>query len=141
MAKKGETVIVHYRGVLKNGREFDSSEGREPLQFTLGAGSMIPGFEKAVSKMKVGETKTVTVKASEAYGPYRKDLVMELPREKLPAGLSVKVGDQLQLKNPRGGTTKVNVVKVIDTSITVDANNELAGQDLIFTLKLIAVRK
>jgi len=141
MAKKGETVIVHYRGILKNGKEFDSSEGREPLQFTLGASSMIPGFEKAVSKMTVGEMKTVTIKASEAYGPFRKDLVMEISRDKLPPELSVKAGDQLQLKNPRGGTTKVKVVKAIDTSITVDANHELAGQDLIFTLKLIAVRK
>jgi peptidylprolyl isomerase len=141
MAKKGETVIVHYRGILKNGKEFDSSEGREPLQFTLGASSMIPGFEKAVSKMTVGEMKTVTIKASEAYGPFRKDLVMEISRDKLPPALSVKAGDQLQLKNPRGGTTKVKVVKAIDTSITVDANHELAGQDLIFTLKLIAVRK
>jgi peptidylprolyl isomerase len=141
MAKKGETVIVHYRGVLKNGKEFDSSEGREPLQFTVGAGSMIPGFEKAVSIMKVGEMKTVTIKASEAYGPFRRDLVMNVPREKLPPGLSVKAGDQLQLKNPGSGTTKVKVVGVTDASITVDANHELAGQDLIFTLKLIAVRK
>ena len=85
MAKKGETVVVHYRGTLKNGKEFDSSEGREPLQFTIGNGSMIPGFEKAVCGMKIGETKTITLKASEAYGPIRKDLLLEISRDKLPA--------------------------------------------------------
>jgi peptidylprolyl isomerase len=141
MAKKGETVILHYRGTLNNGKEFDSSEGREPLQFTVGSGTMIPGFEKAVSSMKVGETRVVTIKAAEAYGPYRKELVMEIPREKLAPGLSARVGDKLQLPNSRGGTTIVKVTQATEKSITVDANHELAGQDLIFTIKLLAVRK
>jgi peptidylprolyl isomerase len=138
MAKKGETVVVHYRGNLKNGKEFDSSEGREPLQFTIGSGSVIPGFEKAVCRMKIGETKTITLKASEAYGQIRKDLILEISRDKLPAGLSLRVGDKLKIRN---GTAEVKVVKTTDNSITVDANHELAGQDLTFTLKLIACTK
>ena len=138
MAKKGDTVVVHYRGMLKNGKEFDSSEGREPLQLIIGSGSMIPGFEKAVSAMKVGETKNVTIKSSEAYGPLRQDLILEIKRDKLPLGMTPKVGDKLQI---RGGATEVKVVKATDTSITVDANHELAGQDLIFTLKLVAIKK
>jgi peptidylprolyl isomerase len=141
MPKKGDSVVVHYRLTLKNGKEYDSSEGHEPLQFIVGAGSMIPGFEKAVSSMKVGETKTVTVKAAEAYGPIRKDLIMEVKRDNLPPGLSPKVGEKLQVKNSRGENVQVKVVKTSDDSITVDANHELAGQDLIFTLKLLVVTK
>jgi peptidylprolyl isomerase len=141
MAKKGDTVVVHYRGTLKDGKEFDTTECREPLVFTLGIGSMILGFEKAVSTMKVGETKTVTIKAREAYGQFHPELVKEIQRDKLPADLSTRVGDKLQMKNPRGETTQVKVIRVTDASITVDANHELAGQDLIFTLKLIALRK
>jgi peptidylprolyl isomerase len=141
MAKKGDTVVVHYRGMLKDGKEFDSSEGREPLQLIIGAGSMIPGFEKAVSSMQVGETKTVTIKSKEAYGPVRRDLILEIKRDKLPPGLSPKAGDRLQTRNSRGGTSEVKVVKVTDASVTVDANHELAGQDLIFTIKMVAIKK
>jgi peptidylprolyl isomerase len=141
MVKKGEIVIVHYRGVLNNGKEFDTSEYREPLQFVMGAGSMIPAFEKAVSTMKIGEVKTVTIKSSQAYGPIRKDLIMEMPRDKLPSASASRVGDKLQVKNSRGETTVVRVVKITDTTITIDGNHELAGEDLTFTLKLIAIRK
>jgi FKBP-type peptidyl-prolyl cis-trans isomerase 2 len=139
MVKRGDMVVVHYRGTLKNGKEFDSSEGHEPLQFILGSGSMIPGFEKAVGKMKLGETKTVTLKPAEAYGQIRKDLIMEVKRDRLPDGMSIKAGDKLQMRNPRGGSTEVRVIKTTEDSITVDANHELAGQELTFTLKLIAV--
>ncbi len=140
MIKKGDNVTVHYRGVLTDGKEFDSSEGREPLQFTFGIGAMIPGFEKAVGTMKAGETKTVTIKAAEAYGPSRQDLVMEVPRDRLPPGLPSRVGDKLQMRNSRGGTTEVKIIKATDTAITIDANHELAGQDLIFTIKLLTVK-
>jgi peptidylprolyl isomerase len=136
MPKKGDLVVVHYRVALQSGKEVDSSEGHEPLQFVLGDGSMIRGFEKEVGPMKVGETKTVTIKAADAYGPVRKDMILEVTKENLPPGLSPKVGDKLQVRN-----TQVKVVKVTDNSITVDANHELAGQDLVFTIKLIAVRK
>jgi peptidylprolyl isomerase len=141
MAKKGETVVVHYRGVLKNGKEFDTSEYREPLLFVIGSGSMLPGFEKAVRTMKVGEVKTVTIKAAEAYGPVRKELIMEIQRDKLQEGMNSKAGDKLRVNNSRGQTVVVKVVKATDTSITVDGNHELAGEDLTFTLKLMAIRK
>jgi FKBP-type peptidyl-prolyl cis-trans isomerase 2 len=138
MAKKGDTVVVHYRGMLKNGKVFDSTEGREPIQFIIGSGSMIKGFEKAVSSMKIGEIKTVTIKAKDAYGPISKNLILEIQRDKLPPGISPKVGDKLKIKN---GTAEVKVIKTTDTSITVDGNHEMAGQELIFTLKLAAIKK
>jgi peptidylprolyl isomerase len=141
MAKKGEIIVVHYRGMLKSGKVFDSSEGREPLQFMIGSGSMIPGFEKAVKGMKVGEVKTATIKAADAYGPVRKDLIKEISKDKLPTGLSPQVGDKLRLGDPKKGTTEVKVVKVTDTSVTLDANHDLAGEDIIFTIKLVAIRK
>jgi peptidylprolyl isomerase len=140
MARRGDTVVVHYKGMLKDGKVFHSSEGQEPLQFIIGSGAVIPGFEKAVSSMKLGEIKTVTVKASDAYGKVNKNLVREIPRDKLPPELLVKVGDKLRINNLKGGTSEVRVVKTSDTSVTVDANHELAGQDLTFTLKLVAVK-
>ena len=141
MVKKGDRVIVHYQGTLKNGKVFDTSEGREPLQFTLGAGMMIPGFEKAIVGMKVGETKTFTIPAAAAYGPYRDDLVMEVPKDHLPPDLSPKAGDKLQMRDSRGGTVVVKVKKVGDSSITVDGNHELAGEDLTFQIKLMGSGK
>jgi len=141
MVKKGDRVVVHYLGTLSNGKVFDTSEGREPLQFTVGAGSMIPGFEKAVIGMKVGESKKFTIPAAEAYGPFRKDLVMVVNRDKLPPGLSPKVGDKLQMRSSGGGTTTVTVKEATDKSITVDANHELAGEDLTFQIKLMGAGK
>ncbi len=141
MVKKGDRVIVHYMGTLKNGKVFDTSEGHEPLQFTLGAGTMIPGFEKAIVGMKVGETKTFTIPAAEAYGPYREDLVMDVPRDRLPPDLSPKAGDKLQMRDSRGGVVVVKVKKVSDSSITVDGNHELAGEDLTFQIKLMGSSK
>jgi peptidylprolyl isomerase len=140
MAKKGDMVVVHYQGTLNDGKVFDSSEGRDPLQFILGSGSMIPGFEKAIYDMKPGETKTVTIPAKQAYGPVRKDLIMEIPRNRLPEGLSPSVGDRLQMPTSKGGTAVVKVIKTTDTSITIDANHELAGQDLTFKIKLVQAR-
>jgi peptidylprolyl isomerase len=138
MVKKGNRVAVHYRGTLSDGRVFDSSEGREPLVFTLGAGSMIPGFEKSVIGMKVGQTKKFTIPAAEAYGPRRDQLVLEVKREQLPQGLSLKAGDQLKTRNSSGGNASVRVTRVSETSITVDGNHELAGKDLTFEIKLIS---
>jgi peptidylprolyl isomerase len=140
MARRGDTVVVHYKGMLKDGKVFYSSEGQEPLQFIIGSGAVIPGFDKAVSSMKLGEIKTVTVKASDAYGKFHKNLVREIQRDKLPPGLSTRVGDKLSINNLKGGTSEVRVIKTSDASVTVDANHELAGQDLIFTLKLVAVK-
>jgi len=139
MAKNGDTVKVHYTGKLNDGSVFDSSEGREPLEFVLGSGAMIQGFDKAVNGMEVGQSKTVTILAAEAYGPYQEEMVLEVNRDQLPAGMSPEVGEQLQMRNAYGGTAIVTVIETSDTSIKVDANHPLAGKDLIFELELVQV--
>lgn len=139
-AKNGDIVQVDYTGTLENGTVFDTSVGREPLNFTLGEGQMIPGFEQAVLGMKVGESKTVTIPAEDAYGPYNDDLVVVVNREDLPAGLDPEVGEQLQGPRPDGGTGICTVTNVTNTTITVDFNNPLAGKDLTFEIKLISIQ-
>ncbi len=141
MVKKGDRVIIHYQGTLNNGKVFDTSEGHEPLQFTLGDNMMIPDFEKAIVGMKVGETKTFTIPAKKAYGLCRKDLIMEVPRDRLPSDMKPEVGDKLHIPDGRGGFTVVKITNVTDTSITVDGNHELAGEDLTFKVRLVATGK
>jgi peptidylprolyl isomerase len=138
-AANGDTVQVNYTGKLADGTVFGTSVGREPVEFKLGAGQMIPGFDKAVLGMKVGEKKTVTVPASEAYGPHRDDLVLEVPRERLPSGMTPEVGQVLEVPQPNGGTTAVLVTKVTDTTFTIDTNHPLAGKDLIFEIELVKI--
>ena len=140
MARDGNTVKVHYTGTLEDGTTFDTSVGREPLEFTLGAGKMIPGFEKAVYGLAVGESKTVTILAEEAYGPYRPDLVAVVEREQLPAGLEPEVGQQLHAQQTDGSTARVLVTDVSETTITLDANHSLAGKDLTFEIKLVEIK-
>jgi len=139
-AKNGDIVQVHYTGTLENGTVFDTSEGREPLEFTLGEGQMIPGFEQAVLGMKVGESKTVTIPADEAYGPYRDDMVQVVNREDLQPGLDPYVGQQLQGAQPGGGISVGTVTNVTDTTITVDFNHFLAGKDLTFEIELMSIQ-
>jgi len=139
-AKNGDIVQVHYTGTLENGTVFDTSEGREPLEFTLGEGQMIPGFEQAVLGMKVGESKTVTIPADEAYGPYRDDMVQVVNREDLQPGLDPYVGQQLQGAQPGGGISVCTVTNVTDTTITVDFNHFLAGKDLTFEIELMSIQ-
>ena len=138
-AKNGDTVEVDYTGTLENGTVFDTSEGREPLKFTLGQGQMIPGFEQAVLGMKVGESKTVTIPADEAYGEYRDDLVRVVNREDLQPGLDPYVGQQLQGVRPDGEIGIGTVTNVTDTTITVDFNHPLAGEDLTFEIELMSI--
>jgi len=141
-AKNGDVVQVDYTGTLEDGTVFDTSTsvGREPLEFTLGEGQMIPGFEQAVLGMKVGESKTVTIPADEAYGQYRDDLVVVVNREDLPAGLDPEVGEQLQGPRPDGGTGVCTVTNVTDTTITIDFNHPLAGKDLTFEIELVSIQ-
>ncbi len=139
MVKNGDKVKVHYKGTLKDGSVFDSSEGREPLGFTVGAGEMIAGFDKAVVGMKMGQTKTVTIPFMEAYGPYRDDMKLEVSKDQLPPGMSPKVGDQLQMRQRDGRPIPVTVTTVSTKSITVDANHPLAGKDLTFEIRLVEV--
>jgi len=139
MAQDGNTVKIHYTGTLNDGTVFDTSTGREPLEFTLGEGKVIPGFENAVKGMRLGESKSVTIPADEAYGEHRADLVLEFGRESLPEGLNPQVGEQLQMKDPGGRTIVVPVTAVSDNTITVDANHPLAGKDLTFQLELVSI--
>ncbi|HYD51258.1 MAG TPA: peptidylprolyl isomerase [Gemmatimonadaceae bacterium] len=137
-ASNGDTVSVHYTGTLADGMPFDSSEGRDPLRFTLGAGQVVPGFDAAVTGMTVGETKTVTIPAAEAYGATRPDLVLSVPRSQVPPGMTLEVGQRLQMG--RGDQAFPVVVKEIgDEAVTLDANHPLAGEDLTFELELVAI--
>lgn len=139
-ARNGDVVQVDYTGKLADGTVFDSSVERGPLEFTLGAGQVIPGFEKAVLGMKVGEQKTVTIPADEAYGPYRDEQVVELPREKLPSDVTPEVGQQLVMRQPDGSEIVVVITELSDETVTIDANHPLAGKDLTFEIELVKIQ-
>lgn len=139
-ARAGDTVQVHYTGTLDDGSTFDSSEGREPLEFTLGSGQVIRGFEEAVTGMEVGESKIVNIPAEEAYGPRRDDLTLELSREQIPAEIDLEPGMGLSLQQPDGQTIPVKVAELKGDSVVLDANHPLAGEALTFELELKAIR-
>jgi peptidylprolyl isomerase len=141
LAKKGDTVKVDYTGTLADGSVFDTSKGRQPLQFTIGDGNMIAGFDAAVVGMKVGQTRKVTIPAAQAYGPHRDDYVFEVPRSQMPPTMTPAVGDQLQMTSANGSATNVTVTKVSATSVTVDANPPMAGKDLTFEITLVEITK
>lgn len=137
--KNGNTVQVNYIGKLADGTVFDSSVGRTPLEFTLGGGKVIPGFDKAVLGMKVGEKKTVTIPSNEAYGPYRNDLTLEIPRADLAKDITPQVGMQLQSTQSDGSLIVVTITKMSETTVTLDANHPLAGKDLTFEIELVKI--
>jgi peptidylprolyl isomerase len=139
VAKKGDRVSVHYTGRFDDGSVFDSSHGGEPLEFTVGAGEMIPGFDEAVTGMTSGETKTVVIPAAQAYGERSPEMIFEADRKHLPPELNPEIGEQLTLQQPGGRPFQVLVVGVSDASITFDANHPLAGQDLTFEISLVTV--
>lgn len=137
--KHGDTVKVHYTGKLEDGTVFDTSTKRDPLQFTIGSGQVITGFEQAVVGMNPGESKTTEVPADKAYGPHRKDKLIELDRDKLPENVKLKVGQQYQIPQKDGRKTVVTMTDVSESSITLDANHPLAGKDLTFHIQLIEI--
>jgi peptidylprolyl isomerase len=137
--KKGDTIKVHYHGKLVDGTTFDSSEGREPLEFEVGSGMVIPGFDEGVTGMTVGEKKSVHIPADEAYGPKQEDMIMEFPRERFPADMVPEVGMQLNMNNGQGQSFPVVIVEVQEAVVILDANHPLAGQDLIFDLELVEI--
>lgn len=137
-AKAGDTVRVHYTGTLGDGSEFDTSRGREPLEFTVGEGQVIPGFDEAVTGMQPGEEKRVTIPADEAYGQRRPEMVGTIRREQFPPGIHPAVGQQLQMSQ-QGHTFVVTVTGVSDDEVTLDANHPLAGEDLTFQLELVEI--
>ncbi|NIO49421.1 MAG: peptidylprolyl isomerase [Candidatus Aminicenantes bacterium] len=137
--KTGDTVKVHYTGRFDDGEVFDSSEGREPLQFKVGTEEIIKGLEKAVLGMKPGERKSVTVNPEEGYGNYNKKLLMEMPKERIPEDISPEKGMPLQLVNRQGKAIPVVVAEILDKSIRLDANHPLAGKLLYFDLELVEI--
>jgi len=138
-ATNGDTVKVHYTGTLEDGREFDSSVGRDPLQFTLGSQQVIPGFENAVEGMSPGDKKTVTIEPDEAYGQRTPAMVQQVALDRFPSEVDVKVGMQFSASGQGGRPLSVTVVDIDDDNVTVDANHALAGQRLTFALELVAI--
>ena len=138
-AKSGDTVRIHYTGKLEDGTQFDSSEGRDPLEFALGGGQVIPGFDSAVEGMTVGDTKSVTIQPEEAYGPRHDQLIQDVPRNQLPDDMTPAVGMELQAQNETGEVMRFAVTAVDDESITVDGNHPLAGKSLAFDIELVEI--
>ncbi|MFP4355533.1 MAG: peptidylprolyl isomerase [Phycisphaerae bacterium] len=138
-AKSGDQVSVHYTGKLTDGTVFDSSEGREPLDFTLGQGQVIPGFEQAITGMNTGEKKTVTIPSDQAYGPRREDMVVEVEKEQFPDDVDPEIGQRFQIGADGGQNFTAQVTAVNDNTVTLDANSPLAGQDLVFEIELVDI--
>jgi len=138
-AKSGDTVKIHYSGSLDDGTPFDSSRGGDPLQFQLGAGQLLPGFETAVEGMTVGESKSFSLAPEEAYGPHQEALVQDVPKSALPDDMTPEVGMQLQGTGSDGQTMQLVVTDVKSEAITVDGNHPLAGQALNFDIELVEV--
>ena len=137
--KKGDTIRVHYTGKLTSGELFDTSEGRDPLEFQVGSGHVIRGFDDGVLDMEVGDKRTVQIPVDQAYGPRNEELIMDFPTDRLPEDLKPEVGMQLQLNNEQGQTFPVVVRSVSEASITLDGNHPLAGEELIFDIELVEI--
>lgn len=137
--KKGDTVKVHYHGKLTNGTTFDSSAGREPLEFEVGSGMVIPGFDDGVTGMSIGDKKTIHIPADQAYGQKEEHMIMEFPRDRFPEDMVPEVGMQLNMSNGSGQNFPVVITEVRETVVVLDANHPLAGEDLIFDLELVAI--
>lgn len=138
-AKEGDTVRVHYTGKLGDGTVFDTSDESEPLEFTIGKGQIIPGFEQAVVGMKPGETKTTTIPPEEAYGSRREDMTLTVDRGQFPEEIKPEPGQQLQIQQPDGRAAIVVVSDVSESTVTLDANHPLAGQPLTFDIELVDI--
>lgn len=140
-AKSGDTVKIHYTGTLDDGQQFDSSAGRDPLQFTLGSGQVIPGFDKAVEGMAVGDSKTVNIPPEDAYGPRHDEMIQDVPRTALPAEVEPEIGMGLQARGQDGQVINLTITAVEEESITVDGNHPLAGKALNFDIELIDIEQ
>lgn len=138
-AKAGDKVKVHYTGKLKDGTQFDSSAGRAPLEFEVGAGMMIKGFDAAVNGMAVGDKVTAEIPAAEAYGAENPELIIDVPRTNLPPDLNPEVGQQLGMSQPNGQQVPVRIREVHEDKVVIDANHDLAGKDLIFDIELVEI--
>jgi len=139
--KEGDVVKVHYTGKLTNGEQFDSSAGREPLEFTVGAGQMIKGFDAAMPGMTIGEKKTINISADDAYGQKDEQAIIEFPKENIPADMKLEPGMQLQLHNENGQPFPVTVSEIKDDIVILDTNHSLAGKELVFDIELMEIVK
>ena len=139
VVKDGDRVAVHYTGTLEDETVFDSSVDRAPLQFALGEGLLIPGFEQAVLGTSLGESKTAEVSADQAYGPHREEMVVEIDRQEFPPHFQPEVGQQLQIPQSEGRVTRLIVTDVSEQKVTLDANHPLAGRDLTFDIHLLQI--
>ncbi|HGG04688.1 MAG TPA: peptidylprolyl isomerase [Aliiroseovarius sp.] len=137
--KSGDKVAIHYTGTLEDGTVFDSSDGREPLAFTVGSGQIIPGLDTALPGMKVGDKKKVTIAPDQAYGDHNPEGVLQFPRSEMPADMPLEVGTKLEMRSPDGRGTTVTVTAISDDMVTLDANHDLAGKTLVFDFELIAI--
>ena len=137
--KAGDTVKVHYHGRLTDGSTFDSSEGRDPLEFKVGSGQVISGFDAGVTGMSVGEKKTVHIPSDEAYGPKDEERIVEFPRANFPPDMKPEVGMQLNMTNGAGQVIPVMVKEVGEEAVLLDANHPLAGEDLVFEIELVEI--
>jgi peptidylprolyl isomerase len=137
--KTGDTVRIHYTGTLADGTQFDSSAGRDPLEFAVGSGQIIPGLDKALPGMAVGDRKQVVVPADEAYGQPNPEARQAVPRSEIPDHIPLDLGTQLQVQTPTGQTMTVVVAEVTETEVTLDANHPLAGKELTFDIELVAI--
>lgn len=139
-AKLGDTVRIHYTGTLDDGTLFDSTIGHEPMEFKLGDGGVIPGFEAAVMGMSVGESRTVTIVSAHAYGPYQAEMTQDIPRSAIPDDIELHEGLILSAESPDGVPISF-IIKSFDTEqVTIDGNHPLAGRDLTFALELIEIK-
>lgn len=138
-AKMGDVVRINYTGRLTNGTQFDTSTGKEPLEFTIGLGQVIKGLEAEVAGMAPGDKNTVTIPCELAYGEHRPEAIQQLDRSKVPSGIDVRVGTQLQARTSDGGLMPITVVELDDDHVKIDANHPLAGQDLVFDVELVEI--
>lgn len=137
--KSGDTVRIHYKGTLDDGSVFDSSEGRDPLEFTVGTGQIIPGLDEALPGMTVGEKKSVTIEPDKAYGPAHAEARQAVSRDKIPPEVPMEIGIQLEMKTPDGRSIPVRVVEIGEETVTLDANHPLAGKALTFDFEIVSI--
>jgi peptidylprolyl isomerase len=138
--KAGDTVAIHYTGTLADGETFDSSEGREPLEFTVGSGQIIPGLDNAIPGMAVGEKKSVAVPCADAYGETDPNAKQAVPRDQVPPEIPLEIGMQLQMQSPDGQAIPVTVAELSEEEVTLDANHPLAGKDLNFDIEVVEIK-
>jgi FKBP-type peptidyl-prolyl cis-trans isomerase 2 len=137
--KSGDKVRVHYHGKLTNGETFDSSEGREPLEFEVGKGMVIKGFDDGVTGMSVGQKKTVNIPVDEAYGPVNPEMLIEMPKDRFPKDMELEVGMPLMMSDGGDQQFQVMVMEIKEDSVSLDANHPLAGEDLVFDIELMEI--